>query len=172
MIIELIKKQYTVENFCRLIKMDKTKLYRIDKDISKIKVCDLADICNELNINPLDIFKYHFTDRTYNDLIGLVNLQYERDVKDLLDKNQQQYLADALNGYMYTPGMCPKGSLKINIIDANIYEQLGDKWEIDVEELVKKIDKISEFEAYIIIKKIKEWWNKPDDERDIDNILV
>jgi len=172
MIIELIRKQYTIEDFCRLIKMDKTKLYRIDKDISKIKVCDLADICNELNINPLDIFKYHFVDRTYDDLIGLVNLQYERDVKYLLTKYQQQYLADVLNGYIYTPGMSPKSSLKLNIIDGDIYQKLGDKWEVNVEELVRTIDNISEFEAYIIIKKIKEWWNKPDEERDIDNILV
>ncbi len=170
-LMDLIKaNNYTVEEFCKELKWDRTKLYRINKNLPNTKIKDMISICNLLNVNIQDIFKYGFVNKTYSEVKGLMELIYETEIKDKFKLNEQQYLVDILNGTLITTNVYLKNSLKLSILDANLYEQIGLKWNVDVDQLIKKIDELSEFAVYVLMKKVYAWWDN--NNRDIDEIFI
>ena len=84
---------------------------------------------------------------------------------------QIKYIADMLNGSLYNPSIPPQKYLQIQVLDADEYDNLGGKWGVDSMELAKKIAKLTSHQAYAIIRKIQNWWDKPNAERDLDNIF-
>lgn len=169
-ILEEVKRQYNIETFCKQSGINKSRLYRIDKEPDKMKVYELASLCNELNLNPLSFIGFYFNDHTYNEIEELLEYEYRYNIVGLFTKNEQKYMADMLNGFSLETIISPKDSLKISIVDSDIYEKLSQKWDVNKDDLLKKIDSLSIYACYTLIKKIQCWWN--DRNKDIDKILI
>jgi len=81
-------------------------------------------------------------------------------IEPLFAENEFNYLKDLLNSSILTPDLSYKTMLLASIEDANIYENLAYKWQINAEELTAKIKSLSEFECYVLVKIIDEFWNQ------------
>jgi hypothetical protein len=50
--------------------------------------------------------------------------------------------------------------LTAQVEDADTYDGLGAKWEVDAAALAEKINNLTEFQAYTVVKMVDAWWNE------------
>lgn len=134
--------------------------------INKISVNRLIIILKLLNCTINDIFdEYNSIETVFNnnqkmkEFESLITHHIE-DIKEnkSLNIDEIKYLADMLNGSMFKFDILSKTYLKLGITDSSVYDNLGNKWAINVSELIKKVDNLSEFHCYSLIKAIQNWW--------------
>lgn len=96
------------------------------------------------------------------DLVALI----ERTKVEVLEKfteSELNYLRDMLNSTLMSPKLSYRSVLLMQVKDADRYEGLGEKWQVEPAELQKKIEALGEFECYVIAKLVDEFWqNKKD----------
>lgn len=83
-------------------------------------------------------------DKTKNEIAGLFTIQ------------EAWFLVATFNSYLYTSQLCDKDVLLANVEDAIIYEGLDQMFGIDKEQLLDKIDKLTEFQCFCVIRQAYE----------------
>lgn len=84
----------------------------------------------------------------------------KREIAPLFTESEWSYLRDAFNGTVTRPDFHPVTMLKAQVEDADGYNGLGEKWEVDVSALLEKVKTLTSFQGYTVLKSIQEWWKK------------
>lgn len=69
-------------------------------------------------------------------------------------------IADACNGFGYIWRMHPKQQLALEVQEAIEFDALDEKWGVDKESLLNKLDYISEFHAHTILVTLEKCWDR------------
>jgi hypothetical protein len=95
-----------------------------------------------------------------NKQIGIA--KYE--LRGYLTLSEAWYILDITNSFLYT-GEDPKSCLLSSIQDADLYEQTGSKWEVNITEFLQKIKDLSSFQCHVLYLMAEEFWSLPDEHR-------
>jgi len=71
-----------------------------------------------------------------------------------------QFIADALNGLIFTPLFPASEVLKDELEKSEIYEKKAQKWNVNLNELFEKIDNLSESQIYVFMRAVEDAWKK------------
>jgi len=85
-------------------------------------------------------------------------LRTKPEVESLFADPEWMYLRDMLNGSLATPQISYKTYLTAQVEDADTYDGLGEKWKVDAAALAEKINNLTEFQAYTVVKMVDAWW--------------
>lgn len=89
------------------------------------------------------------------------------EIKGVFTPNEWKFLADSLNGTVVDEVFrCNVGALVAHCEDADQYDFMGQKWNVDMEVLKQKIRKLAGANIDAIYARVEEFWAKP--ETDID----
>jgi len=102
------------------------------------------------------------------------NLLYRtiKDIKNYFNNNELYCLFDILNNGIYCSDESPKNYILYNLIDALNYEPvLCEKWSINKNVFIEKIESLSDFQAFSIIMLIYKYWREPDRYKDNLSLL-
>jgi len=83
-----------------------------------------------------------------------------RELKGYFTQNELQFIADALNGLIFTPLFPASEVLKDELEKSEIYEKKAQKWNVNLNELFEKIDNLSESQIYVFIRAVEDAWKK------------
>lgn len=162
-------KKIDITTIAKKLFISRSTIYRIDENIENAKFGDVVKLCNFLKISPFKLLPNGFEcEDDYNAIKNLKRIAIN-EISNKFTNNEKKYLADMLNSTLINYDIDQKTLLKLNIIDVDIYEHLGNKWGVNPIDLVKKIDEVSSFQAFSMVVIIKEWWNN--EERDLENIF-
>lgn len=104
--------------------------------------------------------QYYSLSRIVEDYLTL-RKQAMREIKNVFSEKELKYMFDMLNGVFYTSGpINPVQALEISIRESNEYDELGSKWEVSPEGLVRKIREIGNFNCHILTCEIKAAWKE------------
>lgn len=81
------------------------------------------------------------------------------ELKNYFTVREAAALCDMGNGTGHTPEVDPKISLYHGFMAACEYEWLADKWEIDKDEMLKKLEGLSSFQAYLVQVLTAKFWD-------------
>lgn len=83
-----------------------------------------------------------------------------RELKGYFTQNELQFIADALNGLIFTPLFPASEVLKDELEKSEIYEKKAQKWNVNLNELFEKIDNLSESQIYVFMRAVEDAWEK------------
>jgi len=83
-----------------------------------------------------------------------------RELKGYFTQNELQFIADALNGLIFTPLFPASEVLKDELEKSEIYEKKAQKWNVNLNELFEKIDNLSESQIYVFMRAVEDAWGK------------
>jgi len=86
-------------------------------------------------------------------------------LRDYFSLKEACYLVDITNSLYYIPQPNPRESLILSIKDSNMFENMGEKWEVDFYKLVNKIALLSDFDAHVVFLMCNEFWKIEDSVR-------
>jgi len=81
-------------------------------------------------------------------------------------ENEVKLLLDAHNSTIMEPSMMRKDVLKSTLLDAERFESLAGKWEIDLDDFLPKIEGYSEEQVFFLLDEIHRAWNGLYNEKD------
>lgn len=88
-----------------------------------------------------------------------INKYAMRDIKGKLTPSEWKFIADSLNGSIVEGDFrYVSGALIAHTQDADEFEGLGAKWNVNVEELCSKISKLSCCEIEAIYRRVEAFW--------------
>ena len=135
-----------------------------------LKFESVIKLCSVLNCLPHEIVPGTFEKETeIKEQERMIAYSFV-ELPDFTD-NEKKYIADMLNSSIYNYNIVPNKYLQMQVLDADQYDGLGEKWEVDSAEFARKLRSLTAHQAYCIIKTIRDWWNRPDNARDLDNIF-
>ncbi len=82
----------------------------------------------------------------------------EQEVDKLFSESEWNYLRDMLNSTLLTPDLPYRVVLPAQVEDANKYEGLGAKWNVNAQALADKLSNLPEFTCFVIAKQVEKWW--------------
>lgn len=83
-----------------------------------------------------------------------------RDIQDVFSPDEWKYMADSLNGVVIDGDFrYISSALVANIEDADKYEMLGGKWNVDVKKLCDKVSRLSCSSIDAIYRRVEALWN-------------
>lgn len=83
-----------------------------------------------------------------------------RDIQGVFSPEEWKYIADSLNGTIIDGDFRYfSGALVANIEDADKYEMLGGKWNVDVKKLCDKVSRLSCSSIDAIYRRVEAFWN-------------
>lgn len=83
-------------------------------------------------------------------------------IKGILTENELYAITDSLNGSIMEPQFIVNQSAVIaHIEDADQFEGLGKKWDIDINALIEKLKSMSPADLYFLHDEIDRFWNIP-----------
>ncbi len=167
----LQEKNMNIKELAKLSGVPEPTIFRAKREeFQNLKFQSVIKLCQALNCLPHEIIS-----GTFEKEIELEEqermIAYSFVELPEFSGNEKKYIADMLNGSMYNINILPQQYLQMQVLDSNEYDGLADKWQVDSIELSKKVRNLTAHQAYTIIKTIRDWWNKPDSERDLDNIF-
>ena len=80
------------------------------------------------------------------------------EIRERFTEAEMNYLKDMLNSTLMSPKLSYRSVLLMQVKDADRYEGLGSKWQVDPGQLSQKIEALTEFECYVIAKLVDEFW--------------
>jgi len=83
-----------------------------------------------------------------------------RELKGYFTQNELQFIADALNGLIFTPLFPASEVLKDELEKSEIYEKKAQKWNVNLTEFFEKIDNLSESQIYVFMRAVEDAWKK------------
>ena len=87
----------------------------------------------------------------------------ENELRGKFTPAEWSLMADALNGTATMPDFrCISFALIASVEDSDKYDGLGAKWEVDINLLVEKIDKLTAAQVDAVFTRVEEFWNSPD----------
>lgn len=99
----------------------------------------------------------------FNDILRDYFAMLDRAKKEVLHaftESELNYIYDAFNGTILLPELSFKTLLIAKIEDANKFDRLSEKWNVDMDKFLSKLNSLSEFECYAVCKIAEEFWNK------------
>jgi DNA-binding Xre family transcriptional regulator len=138
-----------------------------NKALMQVPYYRIIDLCNALRCTPYDITPMHYDDSYRRELPSILAMEADK-LSVIFTLPEQQYMADMLNGHIYTVG-CPVASLRHLVMDADHYDNLGEKWSVTLTDLVDKVDSLSPMQGWAVIVLIRQWWDN--ESRDINKIF-
>ena len=99
-------------------------------------VSQCVDIVKEASKNGTDVHSIVESIQAYEQ----IRLYSTRELKGKFTKNEWKYFADSLNGTKVTPEFRASASALIaSIEDSNDFDNLGEKWDVNIEEFCNKV---------------------------------
>lgn len=83
-----------------------------------------------------------------------------KEVGPMFLEPEWNYFRDMLNGTLVTSDFHPVSTLLMQVADADEYDGLGAKWEVDVGALLEKVKGLSSFQGYAVLKSVDAWWEQ------------
>lgn len=115
---------------------------------------------------------YEFTTKL-EEIIKASNELYivtKLELKNYFSTAEACLIVDVNNSYLYTPQGYSKSSLRLRVVDGDKYEGLGEKWEVNIDELIEKIDKLTNYQCHCIFLMCNEFWNMSEEDRGTKSI--
>ena len=89
------------------------------------------------------------------------------ELKGIFTPTEWSFLANSLNGTMTTDSFrCNVGALVHHCIDAEQLDGTARKWEVDIERLTTKIEKLTAAQVEALYFRVEQFWE--DEERDLE----
>ncbi|MFU0783766.1 MAG: RHH-1 domain-containing protein [Thermoanaerobacterium thermosaccharolyticum] len=99
----------------------------------------------------------------FNEILHAYFAMLDRAKKEILhifSENEFNYIYDAFNGTILLPELSFKTLLIAKVEDADRFDRLSEKWNVDIDEFLNKLNALSEFECYAVCKIAEEFWSK------------
>ena len=84
----------------------------------------------------------------------------KREVLHIFSENELNYIYDVSDGTILLPDLSCKTLLMSKIKDADKFYKLSEKWNIDMDEFLSKLNSLSEFECYAVCRIAEEFKSK------------
>jgi DNA-binding Xre family transcriptional regulator len=167
----LKEKNITIDDLAKQTGISRATLFNAKKDgFSTVTYGKITEICNVLDCLPHNLEPLFSQKETELEEQERMIAYSFVELPDFTG-NEKKYIADMLNGSIYNINILPQQYLQMQTLDSNQYDGLGEKWEINEIALAAKLRNLTAHQAYTLIKVIRDWWNKPDAERELDNIF-
>lgn len=127
--------------------------------IQTAKVETIVKLCNVLCCNPIEIIGGMFWATQEWDTIKQMESYTYKELFDVFTEAEKHYLCDMLNGSMYAHKINPTEYLKMQIVDSDIYDSLASKWNVEINPFIKKVNSLSSFQCYMVIKTVSHYWD-------------
>jgi hypothetical protein len=88
----------------------------------------------------------------------------KQEMDGLFSAEEACLICDALNGLMYTEAISARQTLITEIINAIVFQKLDEKWQVDAEGLLEKLEQLYEIHAFVIIVLANEFWEDETDD--------
>ncbi|MFP4453258.1 MAG: hypothetical protein ACLFPI_07815 [Desulfobacterales bacterium] len=86
-----------------------------------------------------------------------------RKVRRMITRNEAYLILDAMNGTVVETGQAAElwmgTALQHNIADAIAYDALSQKWDVDKDELLSKLNSLEHFERYALADWSRQMWS-------------
>ena len=105
---------------------------------------------------------------------ALIYLRREslNEIRGKIEGNEIKYIIDLVNTLIFQPRMAVVQEMIIHEIeDGNRYEELGEKWKVDVGKFVEKIRSLTSAQVYFLVEFCKLFWEKDHGQTDIDEYV-
>lgn len=101
--------------------------------------------------------------QTATDSFLLLQKHTLEELKDIFSKDELNAIIDSFNGLIMENWYMPITKMMIwEIEDANRYEGLSERWNIDYDNLIEKIKKLTSAQTYFFMFEISRFWNLDD----------
>lgn len=118
-----------------------------------------ADYLNELGEG--------FINRGINALLAkmrVLTTQADNEIKGMFTEAEWKFLADSMNGIMIDETLRYSAqNLAYHNEDAQTYDKTADKWEVDLQELNKKILTLSSAQVDAVYRRVERFWEQSPD---------
>ena len=96
-----------------------------------------------------------------------------RSLKGTFNEAEIKYLVDMLNSTIIDPQFAGKPELLAHEVeDADKYEGLGEKWAVDSQSLLEKVNSLSPGSCMFLQQEIRRWWdNQTGGENELDEFV-
>lgn len=95
------------------------------------------------------------------------------EIKGVFTPAEWCYMTDSLNGTMITVDFrCSTSALSASIEDSDTFDGLGEKWDVNVLELLQKISKLTGAQVECVFNRVEEFWNSPGFEKDLSKWAI
>ena len=81
------------------------------------------------------------------------------ELKDVFTINEACLIVDTTNSLLYGPQYSPKSSLALSVSDGDIYENLGEKWDVDISALLLKIGALTNYQCHVVFLLCNQFWS-------------
>jgi hypothetical protein len=100
--------------------------------------------------------------------LQMIRRRSESELKGVFTPEEWMLMADSLNGTIATSDFrCYPSALAANIEDSDKFDNIGEKWGVDVPRLIDKINRLTSAQVDAVFSRIEAFWN--DDNRDPDS---
>ena len=83
-----------------------------------------------------------------------------REIQTIFDEKEILYLYEALKGYTEPPEGPYVLTVKARVHEAEVFDHLSNRININTDDLRRRINQLAEFQAYILFKMSAEYWMK------------
>lgn len=134
---------------------------------------------NELRIDTdIDIFPGSYNARIIKvkEALEFANVTYastKKELKNFFELEEINLMLAVFNGNIFgmKEGIIAKELIIMNIEDANIYENLDDKFEIDFPKFYEKLNSLTEVNATVLMIIMQEFWDGAKSNKDTDVLI-
>ncbi|MDI3504949.1 MAG: hypothetical protein PWQ81_171 [Bacteroidota bacterium] len=100
--------------------------------------------------------------------LQMIRRRSEAELKGVFTPAEWMLMADSLNGTIATSDFrCYPSALAANIEDSDKFDNIGEKWGVDVPRLIDKINRLTSAQVDAVFSRIEAFWN--DENRDLDS---
>lgn len=120
----------------------------------------LIDKFNSCQNETKDNGKVNEIISTFNNMIKYTKME----IKSAFNEQECLLLIEAISRKNYTPDISPKTFLIMNVKNELLFEKLDSKYQINSDELLDKLNSLTEFQLYVVLNMIYEytWTPQPD----------
>lgn len=92
------------------------------------------------------------------------------EIREILDRNEAEFLIYLLNGIVYVPDLPPKYALLSEVQEGSEIFNLTEKYGVKLVDLKQKLLNLTNFQAYVLMHEIAEFWEREQIEN-LDELL-
>jgi hypothetical protein len=95
-----------------------------------------------------------------------------KEIHGFFEEREIKYLVDIANATMFDSNFAAqKMTLIASIEDSDRYEGTGEKWDVDVQGLIGKIDKLTSAQCYFLQRETYLFWYETDKAKDLEEFV-
>ena len=93
-----------------------------------------------------------------------------KELNNYFEEKEKKYMVDMVNGLLRSSVLSARDFVKITISDSDNWDRLGEKWNVDVNKLIEKVEKLEDSEIEVVVNSLYKFWDN--DKRDLHNITI